>query len=148
PLKAFRGAPKTGISMIKRRYQTWFVVALTAAALQGCDRPVTEFPHRVVTAYSASPFALDLAFDRPLSRTGAEVTAHYSLLGPGGEPLVPIRAALIDTLFGQTVRLFFPLGALEDSSCYWLKVAGLQDAYGEKLFPGDSATVQACTGLG
>jgi hypothetical protein len=60
---------------------------------------------------------------------------------------VPTRATLIDSLFGQTVRLFFPLGTFEDSTMYRLTVIGLRDAGGRALADVDSITAEFETGL-
>ena len=128
-----------------------FVGSLTGLwvlALQGCDRPVVpaERP-QAIAAYSASPFAIDVRFDRPLDRTSASTASHYSVTGPTQTRVTPTRVAWVDTLFGETVRLFFPLGALEDSTLYRLTAAGLSDAWGRPLFAADSAAVEVYTGL-
>ncbi len=77
----------------------------------------------------------------------ATQATHYAVIRTSGERITPTRVAWVDTLFGQTVRLFFGLGALEDSTHYQLTVLGVRDAWGQPLFAADSATVETYTGL-
>ena len=124
------------------------LVVLLGLALNGCDRPVVPAERtQAIAAYSASPFAIDVKFEQPLNRTEALTVSHYSITGPTLARVVPTRIAWVDTLFGETVRLFFPLGTLEDSALYRLTVAGLRDAWGQPLFAVDSAAVEVYTGL-
>lgn len=132
----------------KLRAVGWSLAALSPLTLHACDRPVAPAPTpQAITAYSASPFAVDLGFDRPLDRTSASQASHYVVIRPTGERVTPVRAALIDTLFGQTVRLLYRVGTLEDSTRYRLTVAGVRDAWGRPLFEADSTTVDLYAGL-
>jgi len=124
------------------------LLVLPPIALLGCDRPlVPESTPYVIAVYSASSFAVDVAFDRPLARTSATQASHYTLTRPAGDRVAPDRAALVDTLFGETVRLFFPLGTFEDSTMYRLTVEGVQDAWGQPLAEADSVVADFETGL-
>jgi len=114
----------------------------------GCDGPVVPAsPPRTMAAYSASLFAIDVEFRRPLDRTSATQAFRYSVTDPAGGRTVATRADWVDTLFGETVRLFFPLGALQDSTLYRLTVNGVLDVWGQAQFATDSATVEVFTGL-
>src|SRR5262249_10862487 len=117
-------------------------------ALYACDSPlVPEMPVPEVAAYSASSFAIDVGFDRPLDRPSASQAAHYAVTRPSGDRVIPVSAALEDTLFGQTVRLLFRLGTFQDSTLYTITVMGLRDASGQPLSAEDSTVVQFRTGL-
>lgn len=121
---------------------------LPPLAFVGCDRPVVpEARPEALAVHSASSFALDVAFDRPLARAGATQLSHYAIILPTGDRIAPVGATLVDSLFGQTVRLFFPLGTLEDSAIYRLTVMGVQDFWGRPLAEVDSATAEFETGL-
>ena len=126
-----------------------FVGALGLLAC-GCDRPVDAPVRPLISAASASPFAIDLDFDRPQSRASISSKADYSLkrAGTGGPGTSPTRVQFIDTLFGETVRLVFPLGTMEDSAAYEVTVHGARDANSVAYLPGDSAVVPLQTGLG
>lgn len=124
------------------------LVVLPPLALFGCDRPlVPAVTPEVISVHSASSFAVDVAFDRPLERTSATQASRYALVQPAGDRVAPMRATLIDSLFGQTVRLFFPLGTLEDSTTYRLTVSGVRDAWGRALTGTDSTTAGFESGL-
>jgi len=121
---------------------------LPPIALVGCDEPVVpSVTSEAITVNSATSYAVVVAFDRPVSRASATQSSRYALTRPAGDRLLPSRAALVDSLFGQAVQLVFPLGTLEDSTVYRLTVAGVQDAWGRPLSAGDSVTVEFKTGL-
>jgi hypothetical protein len=125
-----------------------WMFAMPALGLLGCSRPlVPEVIPEAIAVRSASSFAVDVAFDRPLAGASATQTSHYALTPPAGDRVAPVRATLVDTLFGQTVRLFFPLGTFEDSTVYRLTVAGVEDAWGRPLAAADSVTAEFETGL-
>jgi hypothetical protein len=124
------------------------LLALPPLALLGCDRPlVPAVTPDVFSVHSASSFAVDLGFDRPLERASATQASRYALIRPTGDRVAPIRATLIDSLFGQTVRLFFPFGTLEDSTAYRMTVTGMRDVWGRALTEADSTTAGFETGL-
>jgi hypothetical protein len=130
------------------RLVAWSLTASSAIVLHACDRPVVPVPAlRTISAYSASPFAVDLGFDRPLDLASASLASNYVLLRPTGERVTPVRAVWVDTLFGETVRLLFRVGTLDDSTRYRVTVIGVRDAWGRRLFEADSATVDLYTGL-
>jgi len=116
--------------------------------LVGCDEPVVpSVTSEAITVNSATSYAVVIAFDRPVSRETATQSSRYALTRPAGDRLLPSRATLVDSLFGQAVQLVFPLGTLEDSTAYRLTVTGVRDAWGRPLAAGDSATAQFETGL-
>lgn len=124
------------------------LLPLVPLVLLACDRPVVpEVTPEPITVQSASSFAVEVAFDRPLAPASASDVAHYVLVQPTGGRVSPARAMLADSLFGQTVLLFFPLGTLEDSTKYSLTASGIQDAWGRPLWAADSTTEQFETGL-
>ena len=133
--------------MNSRRLASWTLLAALAAC--GCDRPVATPSLKAVSAASASPFAVDVAFDRPQSRLEVANKSHYSIrrVGADGPGAVPQSVQFIDTLFGETVRTTFPLGTLEDSTLYEVTVRGARDAYGNAYLPGDSVVAAVRTGL-
>ena len=117
--------------------------------MAGCDHPlVPEAARPALAAYSASSYALDVEFDQPLDLASATDTSRYAVTDLVGGRIVPTRITAIDTLFGMTVRVFFPLGALQDSTSYRLTVTGVRDVWGHPLFAADSATTDVFTGLG
>src|SRR5437762_1436700 len=124
------------------------LLALPPLALLGCDRAVVpEATPDLISVHSASSFAVDIAFDRPMGRASVEQVSRYTLIEPAGDRVAPARAVLIDSLFGQTVRLLFPLGTMADSTRYGLTVAGARDAWGRALVPADSTTTEFEAGL-
>lgn len=134
--------------MRTRRIIGLSLLVLPPLALVGCDRSVAPaVTPAVISVQSASSFAVDLGFDRPLERTSATEASRYTLIQPAGDRVAPVRATLIDSLFGQTVRLFFPLGTLEDSTVYHLTVTGVRDAWGRALVKAGSTTAEFETGL-
>ncbi len=135
------------MSRLKRRSARVLLAGLAWLSLPGCDRPLEFPPTPAIQTFSSSPFAVDLAFDRPLSRTDAGNLDHYSLRLETGERLVPIRASLVDTLFGETLRLFFPIGTLPDSAGYTVTLRGLRQLNGSPMPVSDSMVVHGMTGL-
>ncbi len=124
------------------------LLVLPLLVLPACDRPVIPQPRpEVVAVHSASSFAVDVAFDRPLARAAATQLADYALTPPAGGRIAPALAMLVDTLSGETVRLFFPLGTFADSTVYRLTVTGMRDAWGQALAGADSVTAEFETGL-
>src|SRR5882672_11962243 len=114
-----------------RRAMGLSLVVLPVLVLLACDRPVVPMAgQEVVSVHSASSFAVDVGFDRPLARTSATQLSDYVLTLPAGDRIAPTFAMLADSLFGETVRLFFPLGTFEDSTVYRLTVTGMRDAGG------------------
>lgn len=132
-----------------RSSRTWAMLAgLLLVSVLACDGPlVPESPPPAMVGYSASPFAIDVEFDRSLDRTSIADPLHYAVTDSAGARSIPFRVTLVDTLFGRTVRLLFRLGTLTDSTHYRLTVAGVRDAWGQPLFAADSASVEVVTGL-
>ena len=130
------------------RTATFLLVLLSGLGLCSCDAPkVTRAIPDLLAAHSATSFAVDLEFASPLERTSAEQATRYALVKSSGERVTSARAVLIDSLFGETVRLVFPLGTLEDSTRYGMVVTGVHDAWGASLASGDSITTQFESGL-
>ena len=94
------------------------LLAILGLLACGCDRPMDTPVRPLISAVSASPFAVDLEFDRPQSRASASSKLNYSLrkVGTEGPGTAPSSVQFIDTLFGETVRLVFPIGTLEETA--------------------------------